>query len=78
MQIWVQIYGLILDMHNTENAYRIGNNVRRCISVEPDHLVQQHSYLRQRIEINVDVPLMRNEHPSSTSDSRTSAMGVVG
>lgn len=25
MQIWIQVYGLSMDMYNKENAYRIGN-----------------------------------------------------
>lgn len=58
MQIWLQNYGLILDMYNTENTYRIGNNVGRCISVESDHVMQQRSFLGLKIEINIKEPLM--------------------
>lgn len=58
LQIWTQIYGLGLDMYNPENARRIGNNVGTCLMVESQHVMQQRSYLRVKIEIEIHKPLM--------------------
>lgn len=53
MQIWIHVHGLSLDMFNIENAYWIGNNVGRCICVEPEEIMQQRTFLR----MNVKAPL---------------------
>lgn len=58
IQIWIQIYGLSIDMYNTENVYRIRNNVGKCIMVESEQSMHQRNFLRLKIEINVDEPLM--------------------
>lgn len=57
LQVWVQISGLSLEMHNQENAYRIGNSVGRCLELEADQLMQQRGVLRLKLEINIDDPL---------------------
>lgn len=57
MQIWIQVHGLSMEMFNQENAHRIGNNMGRCLAVEPDHVMRQRSFLRLKLEIDIAVPL---------------------
>ncbi|RYR39726.1 hypothetical protein Ahy_A09g045311 [Arachis hypogaea] len=59
LSIWVQIYGLPYDKINTKNSEKIGAILRRVISAE-DPFVEGNmlrSFLRVRVEINVQVPL---------------------
>lgn len=57
MQMWVQIHGLSLEMHNPDNARSIGNSIGRCISVEEDNVVRNRTFLRIKVERDVTVPL---------------------
>lgn len=57
LQLWVQIFGLSLDMHNRDNAMNIGNSIGKCISVEEDWVVRNRPFLRVKIELDVMVPL---------------------
>ncbi|RYR72348.1 hypothetical protein Ahy_A02g006557 [Arachis hypogaea] len=59
LPIWVQIHGLPYDKINIKNAERIGAIVGRVISAE-DPFVEGNmlrSFLRVRVEINVQAPL---------------------
>ncbi|RYR38529.1 hypothetical protein Ahy_A09g043573 [Arachis hypogaea] len=59
LSIWVQIHGLPYDKINIKNAERIGAIVGRVISAE-DPFVEGNmlrSFLRVRVEINVQAPL---------------------
>lgn len=57
MQMWIQIYGLSLDMINEQNAQRIENSLDRCISAESALIMKQRSYLRLKVDISVKEPL---------------------
>lgn len=57
MQMWIQIYGLRLKMHNRENAYNIGNSIGKCISVEKEGIARRMTFLRLLIEKDVTTPL---------------------
>ncbi|RYR45337.1 hypothetical protein Ahy_A07g031175 [Arachis hypogaea] len=59
LPIWVQIHGLPYDKINIKNAEKIGATIGRVISLE-DPFVEGNmlrSFLRVRVEINVQVPL---------------------
>lgn len=58
MQIWVQVYGLSLDMQNKENARSIGNSLGRCIRTEEDNTAKNQTFLRIQVEVNVEVYLV--------------------
>lgn len=57
MLIWIQIAGLSRDMYNVENARRIGESLGRCVKVEPNHILQQRSFLRVQVDIDITKPL---------------------
>lgn len=57
MDTWVQIYGLSFDMYNSINAQRFAELVGKFRFVEPDHLLQQRSYLRVKVELDTTIPL---------------------
>lgn len=57
MQVWIQIYGLSLDIINVQNAQRIGSNLGKCIETEPAAVMSQMTYLRLKLDINVAEPL---------------------
>lgn len=58
MHIWIQVYGLSLDMYNQENAVKIGDNMGMCISTEPNHIMKQRSFLRFKMKIDITAPRM--------------------
>lgn len=58
MQVWTQIHGLSLDIHNHENATNIGNSIGRCLEAEKDSVVQQRTFLRVKLEVDVASPLV--------------------
>lgn len=58
LHIWIQVHGLSLDMYNPENAHRIDNIVGKCLMVEPAQAMQHRSFLRLKIEISTDDPLI--------------------
>lgn len=60
MKIWVQIHGLSFDMYNSANAHRIAELVGKFRKVEPDHVLQQRSFLRVKVEINTTI-LLRDD-----------------
>lgn len=57
MRIWIQVYGLSLDMYNGENARRIAGMVGRCMQVEKDHIMQNMNFLRLQVELDTTQPL---------------------
>lgn len=44
-------------MYNSINAQRIAELVGKFRFVEPDHLLQQRSYLRVKVELDTTIPL---------------------
>lgn len=40
MQIWIQVFGLSLDMFNEVNGRSIGNMVGNCLEVEEDRVMK--------------------------------------
>lgn len=58
LQIWVQVHGLSLDMYNSDNPRRIGNKVGRCIMIKPDQVMHHKSFMRLKLEINTEEPLL--------------------
>lgn len=58
MEIWTQIYGLSLYMYNSANAHRIIYLVGNLKKVKSDHTLQQQSFLRVKIKIDTNAPLM--------------------
>lgn len=58
VQIWVQVYGLNLDMFNRPNANSIGESIGRCIKVEEEHVMQQRTFLRIQVEVDMVEPLL--------------------
>lgn len=58
MQMWIQVCGLSLEMHNRENATNIANSIGRCIMVEEEIIERQRIFMRVKVEIDVNVPLM--------------------
>lgn len=58
LQIWVQIYGLSLEMFNDQNANCIAYSMGRCIRIEDTHVMQQRTFLRLQVDIDIAEPLM--------------------
>lgn len=58
VQIWVQIHGLSLDMFNNQNANSIANSIGRCIRIEDAQVMQQRTFLRLQVDIEISEPLM--------------------
>lgn len=57
LQLWIQIFGLSLDMHNSENGMNIENSIGKCISVEEDRIARNRTFMRLKVELDVMVPL---------------------
>lgn len=57
MQMWVQVFGLSLDMHNKDNARNIGNSIGLCLGVEDDSVARHRPFMRVKLEIDVSKPL---------------------
>lgn len=51
---WVQIHETL----STENAWIIGNEIGMCVEIELNVEATKRSYLRMKVEIDVNVPLM--------------------
>lgn len=49
--------GRVRNRYNKENVGRIGNKVGRCIRVEEDQIMRQHTYLRVQVEVNAKAPI---------------------
>lgn len=47
-----------MDMINIDNAQQISNNIGRCIEVDQEPHMQNRSFLKIKIEVNMDNPLM--------------------
>lgn len=58
MQTWVQVHGLSLEMMNEVNATIIANSMGRCIRIEESQIMNQRTYLRLLVEVDIDGPLM--------------------
>lgn len=59
MQMWIQVYGLSLDMHNPDNAVQIANSLGRCKGVETlNTMKQRFSTLAQTVQ-NQILPTLR-------------------
>lgn len=58
MHMWVQVYGLSLEMHNKENARNIGNSTGRCIAAEEDSGAKHRLFMRVKLEVDVSKPLV--------------------
>lgn len=66
--MWIQIFGLSLEMHNRENAYSIGNTIGQCLSVEDEETARQRTFLRLKVELDVTIPLTYGFWWTSNSD----------
>lgn len=58
VQVWVQIHGLSLEMFTRQNAQSIGDNIGKCLAVEDNQIMQQRIFLRIKVDIDSDEPLL--------------------
>lgn len=55
--MWVQVYGLSLDMMTEQNAKHIGSSMGCCKATDPTKIMNQGSFLRFQVEISAGEPL---------------------
>lgn len=55
---WVQIHDLGYKKFSMSNARKIGDRIGKCIEVESDEALRNRSYIRLKVEVEVDKPLM--------------------
>lgn len=48
----------MFEMMNEMNSNNIANSVGRCIRIEENQIMQQRTYLRLLVEVDVDEPVM--------------------
>lgn len=58
IQFWVKIHDLGLEKFSMENAQRIGNSIGEFVETQKDVDDISSSYLRLKVVVNTDKPLM--------------------
>lgn len=58
VQVWAQVHDLSLEMFNHQNAQSIGDSIGKCLVVEEVQIMQQRTYLRIQVNIDISEPLL--------------------
>lgn len=58
VNFWVQVHDLGYEKFSPENARRVGDKIGKCIDVESNETLTGRSFLRIKVEVEVQKPLM--------------------